>query len=350
MRNVLYSLAQDSYAECLVVVKGNERKRRETETLFRGATADRSSGRSRASIVRRRFAHCRCLLYSHTCLHARCYIFTNLCTHRWTHIHTFISMFRWHSTIVEPARTCATTSTAAATATPANDPATSSSQRIIEAAYRDMVDSGRGLDRDDNGKLSNPRALLRGVEAAGVRLGPQGAGTLVALADRVPIRPPSFQEFARCVHAAIYTHRGSSAAAAAESRALSLSLSASPLYLLSACIFGLLTPQVCAHGGHCDHWAAGAGAAWSWPWSRPPLLCNCGIIGVGWAWSRLWPRRRAPGCAGSVAAQGWRGASSADGCERGWSRPWPEVSTQACERDAFSLGACVSCVVAPWKY
>lgn len=70
---------------------------------------------------------------------------------------------------------------------------------LLCSAYRDMVDAGAGLDRDEAGKIKNPRPLLRAVEVAGVRLGPPGAGTLIALSDRVPIRPPTFEEFARCV-------------------------------------------------------------------------------------------------------------------------------------------------------
>ena len=111
--------------------------------------------------------------------------------------------FRWHSTIVEPARSCGSDGTSAAATTAqmpsAGDPAASASQRILESAYRDMVDAGAGLDRDGEGKIKDPRPLLRAVERGGVRLGAQGAGMLIALSDRVPIRPPSYQEFQRCV-------------------------------------------------------------------------------------------------------------------------------------------------------
>ena len=62
-----------------------------------------------------------------------------------------------------------------------------------------MLNAGRDLERDADGKLTNPRALLRAVELEGIKLGPPGAGTLLALADRVPIAPPTFEEFARCV-------------------------------------------------------------------------------------------------------------------------------------------------------
>jgi hypothetical protein len=109
------------------------------------------------------------------------------------------TMFRWHSTVVEPSQFASCTTSAASATSMPSDATESANDRIIRSAYRDMVDAGRDLERDAAGKIKSPAALLRAVEAAGVRLGPPGAGTLIAMADRVPIRPPSFEEFTRCI-------------------------------------------------------------------------------------------------------------------------------------------------------
>ena len=107
-------------------------------------------------------------------------------------------MFRWHSTIVDPSRqTAQPTSTAAAA--PQADASKTATQRKVEQAYRSFVEAGAGLQRDDSNRIVNPAPLQRALASEGVRLGPEGMGTLLALCDRVPIRPPSLAEFTRCV-------------------------------------------------------------------------------------------------------------------------------------------------------
>ena len=78
------------------------------------------------------------------------------------------------------------------------DPSATAGQRIIEKAYRGMIDAGAGLQRDEKNRVVDPTPLLRALAVEGVRLGPEGKGTLLALCDRVPIRPPSLQEFMAC--------------------------------------------------------------------------------------------------------------------------------------------------------
>ena len=61
-----------------------------------------------------------------------------------------------------------------------------------------MVQAGAGLQRDAQNKVINVRPLIDACTSEGVQLSPQGRGMLCALADRVPIRPPSLQEFMAC--------------------------------------------------------------------------------------------------------------------------------------------------------
>ena len=109
-------------------------------------------------------------------------------------------MFPWHSTVVAPSRPAERWDPAAPR--PANpspqDASVSSSERIFQQAYRAMVDAGIDLEREATGRLKNPAPMLRAVEREGVKFGPQGAGMLIALADRVPVRPPTKEEFMRC--------------------------------------------------------------------------------------------------------------------------------------------------------
>ena len=113
-------------------------------------------------------------------------------------------MFPWHSTVVQPANigrpTNADPSTAPAGATgpTAADPSATPAQRIIETAYRSLVEAGAGLERDELNRIVDPSPLQRALAVDGVRLGPEGFGTLLALCDRVPIRPPTLEEFSRC--------------------------------------------------------------------------------------------------------------------------------------------------------
>lgn len=132
-------------------------------------------------------------------------------------------MFRWHSTLVEPSRSAGEPTTASAAHAPCADGSSSTgTARIIVVAYRDMVDAGRDAARDPTGKLMSPNQLLRAVELAGVHLGPRGAGMLIALADRVPIRPPTKEEFESCcrTEGSIVGVRPPPAAAAARGRGL----------------------------------------------------------------------------------------------------------------------------------
>ena len=102
-------------------------------------------------------------------------------------------MFRWHSTVVQPARPMD-----AASSTPAADQTKSPAEKIIEKAHACMVQAGAGLQRDAQNKVINVRPLIDACTSEGVQLSPQGRGMLCALADRVPIRPPSLQEFMAC--------------------------------------------------------------------------------------------------------------------------------------------------------
>ena len=104
-------------------------------------------------------------------------------------------MFPWHSTIVEPAGKLGqhgTSSCASTVSKPSSDPERSSvEQRCIQDAYERCQSVGERAPRDTSGKLTNPSAFLRAVEAAGIRFGPEGAGTLLAIAD---MRRPTMDE------------------------------------------------------------------------------------------------------------------------------------------------------------
>ena len=109
-------------------------------------------------------------------------------------------MFPWHSTVVEPAKPLARAGEDQAQRSSSNnvDPSSSAAQRLIETAYRALIDAGAGLERNGSGAIVNPAPLLAALASEGVRLGPEGSGTLLALCDRVPIRPPTLDEFSRC--------------------------------------------------------------------------------------------------------------------------------------------------------
>ena len=109
-------------------------------------------------------------------------------------------MFAWHSTIVEPPRKMERSVMVdpSSVANSGADPSATAGQRIIEKAYRGMIDAGAGLQRDEKNRVVDPTPLLRALAVEGVRLGPEGKGTLLALCDRVPIRPPTLAEFQRC--------------------------------------------------------------------------------------------------------------------------------------------------------
>ena len=107
--------------------------------------------------------------------------------------------FRWHSPLVGQG-SAPTTSHAAPPPPPpptevAYDPA---QQRVVRGAHAAACEAIGGAATDASGKVKNPANILRAVEAAGMRLGPQGAGTLLAFADAG--RSPSLDEFLRlCV-------------------------------------------------------------------------------------------------------------------------------------------------------
>ena len=78
------------------------------------------------------------------------------------------------------------------------DQSKTSAERIFDNAYRAMVDAGKDVEREVTGKIKDTAPMLRAIAREGVRLGPQGAGILLALADRIPVRPPTKQEFMHC--------------------------------------------------------------------------------------------------------------------------------------------------------
>ena len=101
-----------------------------------------------------------------------------------------MSGFRWHSEYVggggdrippciEPAA-----------------PAPRWDKQIIARTHAAMSKAVRSAPRDAKGKLVDPAAVLRAVSNAGVALGPEGAGTLLAMADVMP-SGPSYEDFGK---------------------------------------------------------------------------------------------------------------------------------------------------------
>ncbi len=117
-------------------------------------------------------------------------------------------MFPWHSTVVNTAERDYSTSNSPARAAfdvKANDPssigdkdATAARKKLVmQEAFSIMCDSVRRAQRDPaTGRLAQPAALLQDIERAGVKLGPEGAGTLLAIADS---RTPAWEEWCRCM-------------------------------------------------------------------------------------------------------------------------------------------------------
>lgn len=95
-----------------------------------------------------------------------------------------MSGFRWHSCVVDqglqPSAAPAAPPPPAEPAAPKLGPAQT---RHIENSYSAVMLALKQSKRDGAGKISEPASVIRAAEAAGVRLGPQGAGTLLAIAD-----------------------------------------------------------------------------------------------------------------------------------------------------------------------
>jgi hypothetical protein len=113
---------------------------------------------------------------------------------------TVAPMFRWHSTVVEPdvssrATTSAAHAAAATTAVPVSPSSVSvpaMEESCIKHAFDLCQSAGERVARDSNGKISDPKGFVRQIERSGVKFGPQGAGTLLAIADA---RRPTYEEF-----------------------------------------------------------------------------------------------------------------------------------------------------------
>ena len=107
--------------------------------------------------------------------------------------------FRWHSPLVSQATTPGQVASKAPPPPPPEvqyDPAQQRAVRGAHAAACEAIECFAVPDA--SGKVNNPATIIRAVEAAGMRLGPQGAGTLLAFADAG--RSPSLDEFLRlCV-------------------------------------------------------------------------------------------------------------------------------------------------------
>ena len=107
--------------------------------------------------------------------------------------------FRWHSPLVSQEGIPSQAPSKAPPPPPPEvhyDPA---QQRAIRGAHAAACEAIECFAVPDaSGKANNPATIIRAVEAAGMRLGPQGAGTLLAFADAG--RKPSLDEFLRlCV-------------------------------------------------------------------------------------------------------------------------------------------------------
>ena len=114
-------------------------------------------------------------------------------------------MFRWHSTVVEPRGTCGATtaaSAAASTSAPASAPKQHAGPSVEESCIKHAFDIcqsvGARAQRGSDGKILDPKHFLKSMERSGVRFGPQGGGTLLAIAD---VRRPTFEEFVQCARA-----------------------------------------------------------------------------------------------------------------------------------------------------
>ena len=92
--------------------------------------------------------------------------------------------FRWHSPLVSQATTPGQVASKAPPPPPPEvqyDPAQQRAVRGAHAAACEAIECFAVPDA--SGKVNNPATIIRAVEAAGMRLGPQGAGTLLAFAD-----------------------------------------------------------------------------------------------------------------------------------------------------------------------
>ena len=92
--------------------------------------------------------------------------------------------FRWHSPLVSQEGTPSQVPSKAPPPPPPEvhyDPA---QQRAIRGAHAAACEAIECFAVPDaSGKANNPATIIRAVEATGMRLGPQGAGTLLAFAD-----------------------------------------------------------------------------------------------------------------------------------------------------------------------
>ncbi len=98
--------------------------------------------------------------------------------------------FRWHSPLVgqDPAAISRAASQAPSPQ-PSIDPA---QQRVIRNAHVAACSAIQSAPVQ-SGKVTDPAAIVQAVEVAGVRLGSQGAGTLLAFADAGKV--PSLEQF-----------------------------------------------------------------------------------------------------------------------------------------------------------
>ena len=118
-------------------------------------------------------------------------------------------MFPWHSTIVQPGARDFSTSNddvaatrSAASSARTNDPAdlavkqdpSAGRRQVMHTAFPVACAAIERAARDDEGRLKQPSAVLQAIQAVGVKLGPQGAGTLLAIAD---CRLPTWTEWCR---------------------------------------------------------------------------------------------------------------------------------------------------------
>ena len=101
------------------------------------------------------------------------------------HISTANRMaFRWHSPLVSQATTPGQVSSKAPPPPPPEVQYDPAQQRAVRGAHTAACEAIECFAVPDaSGKVNNPATIIRAVEAAGMRLGPQGAGTLLAFAD-----------------------------------------------------------------------------------------------------------------------------------------------------------------------
>ena len=108
-------------------------------------------------------------------------------------------MFRWHSTVIEPSRDGGTSlgTSSGAFSPPKAEAAPTMDEKVIREAFARINMVGEVAERKPDGTLAKPSAFLKTVEEkAGVRFGPQGGGTLLAIVDR---RRPTMDEVQMCV-------------------------------------------------------------------------------------------------------------------------------------------------------